>query len=222
MTVSVVICHYGSVTHTMRAMTSVPSSVELIIVDNDGGLRSLRTAATVIRPTRNLGFAAGCNLGARAAAGEFVIFLNNDAWTDDPDWIDKLLIPFDDPEVGIVGARLVYPDGKVQHTGVGVDFTRPPGQEAWNILEDHPACDLVATTGACMAVRASVFAQLGGFDEGFWNGYEDVSFCLAAGAHGVRIRYNPAVTINHLESASGPERWTAVADNITRLRRKWS
>lgn len=222
MTVSVVICHYGAITHTLHAMNSVPAGVELIVVDNDGGLRSLRTEATVIRPARNLGFAAGCNLGARAASGEFVIFFNNDAYTADPLWIDKLLAPFDDQEVGIVGARLVYPDGRLQHAGVAVDFSRPPGQEAWNILEDHPACQLVATTGACMAVRSAVFAQLGGFDEGYWNGYEDVDLCLAAAAHGIRIRYNPAVTIHHLESASGPERWTAVADNITRLRRKWS
>jgi GT2 family glycosyltransferase len=68
MTVSVVICHYGAITHTLHAMNSVPAGVELIVVDNDGGLRSLRTEATVIRPARNLGFAAGCNLGARAGA----------------------------------------------------------------------------------------------------------------------------------------------------------
>lgn len=222
MNATVVICHYGNVAHTLHAMSSVPTSVELIIVDNDGGLRSLRTEATVIRPTRNLGFAAGCNLGARAASSDYVIFFNNDASTSDPLWIDKLLVPFGDHDVGIVGARLVYPDGRLQHAGVAVDFTRPPGQEAWNVLEDHPECDMPAVTGACMAVRSSTFAQLGGFDEGYWNGYEDVDLCLAAAGHGVHVRYNPAVTITHVESASGPERWTAVAENITRLRKKWS
>jgi GT2 family glycosyltransferase len=77
-------------------------------------------------------------------------------------------------------------------------------------------------TGACLAIRADTFAALGGFDEGFVNGYEDVDLCLACLGAGLRVVYEPASTITHHESQSGPERFARASDNIARLRNKWS
>ena len=222
MNVSVVILHYGHLHYTLKALDGVPAGTEVVLVDNDGGLRMLRCDATVIRPARNRGFAAGCNLGARAATGDVVVFLNNDAFGENG-WFDALTLPFAlDADVAVTGARLTYPDGTLQHAGVAVDFSRPAGSEAWNVVGEQPGGDADAVTGAAMAVRRSMFDQLGGFDEGYWNGYEDVDLCLNVRAHGGRVIYCPKARLTHLESASGPERWRAVNANVARLRGKWS
>jgi hypothetical protein len=85
----------------------------------------------------------------------------------------------------IAGPLLVYPDGRTQSAGIDVDFTQPPGAEARNRQGDHDESEQVdAVTGACLAIRRSDFELFGGFDEGYWNGYEDVDLCLAARAAG--------------------------------------
>jgi GT2 family glycosyltransferase len=87
---------------------------------------------------------------------------------------------------------------------------------------DHPHSEQVdAVTGACLAIRRTDFEMLGGFDECYWNGYEDVDLCLTARAYGGTVVYEPASVVIHHESQSGPERWTGVAANVARLRDKW-
>lgn len=196
--------------------------LEVVIVDNGSEQRCPVPADVVLELPANRGFAAGCNLGAKVAAGEALVFLNNDTIVHDG-WLAPLVNHLAHHDVGIAGSKLLYPDGTIQHAGVCIDFDNAPGQEAWNITTDwtHTAMAVDAVTGACLAVQAEVFDELGGFDEGFWNGYEDVDLCKSATAAGYRVVYEPHSVVTHLESQSGPARWEAVHQNVQRLRAKW-
>ena len=222
MTVSIVIPLYNRFDLTYACLASITQPAEVITVDN-ASTDATRLLDVTIRNKRNEGFAFACNQGARAATGDVLVFLNNDTEVHDG-WLAPLVAQLADPTVGIVGARLLYPDGTIQHAGVGVNFAQPFGLEAWNRKDEWTtvARDVDAVTGACLAIRADLFAALGGFDEGFVNGYEDVDLCLAALGAGLRVVYEPASTITHHESQSGPERFARASDNIARLRNKWS
>jgi GT2 family glycosyltransferase len=165
-------------------------------------------------------FAENCNLGAAGTAADVLIFLNDDCELL-TGWLEPLLKPFEDERVGIVGAKLVYPDGRVQHAGVW--FDQPNGVlTAHNHLDDFPSRNVDAVTGACMAVRATTFHDLGGFDPAFRNGYEDVDLCLRARRDGWRIWYECDSVLIHHESQSGPARWAHVRENIDLLQARWT
>ena len=187
--------------------------VEVVLVDN-ASTDSTRHRDVAVRNDTNLGFARACNQGAEAATGDTLVFLNNDTEVH-AGWLDPLEQALG--QYDIAGSRLVYPDGTLQHAGIVVDFTQQPGLEARGVQTDEPSREVDAVTGACLAIMADDFDRLGGFDEGFWNGYEDVDLCLRAGP----VWYCADSTVTHLESQSGPERWTAVRENVMRLRAKW-
>jgi GT2 family glycosyltransferase len=150
--------------------------------------------------------------------GDPIVFLNDDT-EPEPGWLEALCVPFADPAIGITGARLTYPDGRIQHAGVYLD--RPGGVlTAHNVLTDEPSREVDAVTGACMAVRRATWEQLGGFDTGFVNGYEDVDLCLRAQAAGWRVWYTADSRVVHHESQSGPARWAHVNQNVTRLQER--
>ena len=166
-------------------------------------------------------FAENCNVGAGLATTPYVMFVNDDCKPDQNDWIDRLLDPFEDPSVGVVGCRLIYPDGRLQHTGITF-FTDANGfLHGQNRQQDAPSGPVSAVTAAAMAVRTSLFRDLNGFDEAYRNGNEDVDFCLRARMHGHTVWYQADCTIIHHESASGPARWAHVADNVRLLNERW-
>lgn len=224
MNVSVIIPCWNRFDLTTACLRSIAASEpvhEVVLVDN-GSTDATACLDATVRNTENLGFARACNQGAAAATGDALFFLNNDTLVH-PGWT-RIAAHLRDDQVGCVGPKLVYPNGEIQHAGVGVDFTRPPGLEAFNLMTDwtdKPA-EVDAVTGACLAIRRATFDTLGGFDESYWNGYEDVDLCLSALAAGLSNIYEPRATVTHLESQSGAERWTAVRENVVRLRQKWS
>lgn len=223
MTISVVIpCfnRYDLTVQCLRRIERCEPVHEVILVDNASTDATADLDVTV-RNSENLGFAVACNQGAAAATGEFLLFLNNDTQVR-PGWT-RFTRHLYDPSVGIVGCTLLYETGEVQHAGIDIDFTQQWGLEAMNLRAewtDQPE-EVDAVTGACLGIRKQFFDDLGGFDESFWNGYEDVDLCLQALAAGKRVIYDPGSRIVHYESQSGPERWTAVPQNIARLRQKW-
>ena len=222
--ISVIIPCWNRVELTTACVTRIArcdSVTEVVLVDN-GSTDGTKSQPVAIRNDRNLGFAKACNQGAEHAQGDVLIFLNNDTLVH-PGWT-RIAFHLSDPAVGIVGPKLVYPDKSIQHAGVGIDFTRPWGLEAFNIQHDwtNEPAEVDGITGACLAIRKEFFFELGGFDEGFWNGYEDVDLCLSSLAAGKSNLYEPRAVVTHLESQSGEERWTAVSKNIARLREKWS
>jgi len=176
----------------------------------------------------NLGFARACNMGAREARGRYVVFLNNDTeplWG----WLQALVEKAEEDEaIAAVGAKLLYPNGTVQHAGVVFlpDGYYPitPVHVYQGFSKDAPQVnrrrEVQAVTGACMLVRRDVFLSLGGFDEEFRNGYEDVDFCLRVREAGYRVVYIPEAEVVHHESKT-PGRHDRAHENIVHLHRKW-
>ena len=242
---TIVIPVFGKLELTQACLASlerepVVASFEVVVVDNaspDGTAAWLREAEAAGRlralfNAENTGFAAACNRGASAARGRHLVFLNNDTEVT-AGWLDPLVDTLDrDPRVDAVGARLLYPDGTIQHGGVViVEQRRPDGATlgGMHIGErkpaDDPACSrpqrLQAVSAALMAVRRATFATLEGFDTAYWNGNEDVDLCLRIGLRGGLVVYRPECVVFHHESASGPERWTKVGENVRLLTQRW-
>ncbi len=220
---SVVVLGYNGWALTEACLRSLEdTAAEIVFVDNgsEGEPAEDIRADLFVTVFPNRGFARGCNTGAAVASGDVLVFLNNDTEVT-PGWLEPILAGFDDPAVGIVGNRLVYGDGRIQHAGI---YTDSPGGTltAYNVLTDEPSRFVEGVTGACLAIRAGVFRDLGGFDAGFYNGYEDVDLCLAATQAGWKIWYTAESTVVHYESQSGPSRWAAVRQNVARLQEKWA
>lgn len=167
-------------------------------------------------------FAENCNGGSALTESDVIIFLNDDCKPDQDDWIDRLLDPLQDPTVGIVGCRLIYPTGKLQHTGIYFDIDENGHLHGINRTWDVPSGPVDAVTAACLAIRTTVFRDLDGFDEAFVNGNEDVDLCLRARQAGHTVYYQADCTVIHHESQSGPARWTHVAQNVALLNERWS
>ncbi len=179
--------------------------------------------ATVITNPVNMGFAAACNQGVQAATGEVVVLLNLDTEVHDG-WLDPLLEAVADPRVGVAGSRLLYPGGRIQHAGMAV----MPGCITVHIHRyvpgDHPVVtrtrDLSIVTGACMAMRRELFLEVGGFDEGYRNGFEDTDLCLRLCDRGLVARYCGDSVVTHHESMS-PGRLDHDHVNGARFRARW-
>jgi O-antigen biosynthesis protein len=159
---------------------------------------------TVVRRPGPFNYSALMNQGRSQVDAPFLLMLNNDVVTTTPDWIEALLEHAQRPEVGAVGARLVYPGGAIQHEGIGLG----------NICEASTAVnldagwqgrivrDVSAVTGACQMVPTSVFDEVGGYDEGLPVAYNDVDFCLRVRATGRLVVYTPHAELCHREGAS--------------------
>ena len=203
---------------TLRATAYTP--IELILIDNGStdpaALRLLAEAAaqphvTVLRDPRRFNFAALSNLGARHATGEIVVFSNNDIAFCDPAWLSHLVAVARRDDVGIAGARLVYPDGRVQHAGLvlaGEARVRhaerflPGGRPGFGGRQRRPS-PVSAVTGALMALRASLFRELDGFDaERYPVLLNDADLSLRARRRGLRNMLVPAALAVHHESAT--------------------
>ncbi len=240
--VSIIIPLYSRVELTRACLLALERSTdrgcyELVLVDNgssDGTsnlLREWESKAVIIRNPENRGFAAACNQGARAARGKYLLFLNNDTEVTDG-WLKSLTaILDDDPTVAAVGAKLLFPDGTVQHAGIMIVDDRAKGDplvgrnHLSSVPGDHPYANklmrMQAVTAACVLIRRTAFEAVGGFDEGYWNGYEDLDLCFRFGEQEWKIVYQPASVIIHHESKSGPERYLRAKDNIRRLHERW-
>ncbi len=206
-------------------------SFELIVVDNHSTdstpqfLASLGGDVRIITNNENLGFAKACNQGAAIATGEYLVFLNNDT-IPLTGWLSALVDEVrTHPDVTVVGSKLLYEDGTTQHAGVAIDRNNLTPYHIYNgFAADHPAVnkrrELNAVTAACLLIRRSVFAELGGFDEGFLNGFEDVDLCLRVREKQGRIVYQPHSVLYHLESQT-PGRKQHDQANAHRLQQRW-
>jgi GT2 family glycosyltransferase len=178
----------------------------------------------IVRNRENLGFARACNQGAETAAGDYIIFLNNDTLVH-PGWLAPLIDELDNrPDTGVVGSCLLYPDGTVQHAGVVIGRSRIPYHIFLDAAQGDP---MVAhrrafrmVTAACMALRRDEFLAMRGFDEKYINGHEDVDLCLRYHQTGQWAAYRPESVVTHFESQS-EGRFAHCRANTERTLLKW-
>jgi glycosyltransferase involved in cell wall biosynthesis len=224
--------------------------IELIIVDNDSGERQTLALLERLRADKRVrilpfagafNYSAINNAAAAIATGEVLVLINNDIDVIGGDWLREMVGHALRPDVGAVGARLLYPDGTIQHAGVvlGVcPYDGGPGVAGHVGLGTSPAepgyfgqsvltREFAAVTGACLAVRKSEFDAVGGLDaEHLAVAFNDIDLCLRLRARGLRIVWTPFAELYHLESASrgddiGPEKVERFKAEYRTMRERW-
>jgi len=201
-----------------RCISSIMSKTEyrnfeLIIVDHQSDDPATREYLTslkckLVRYEGVFNFSKICNLGAREAAGEYLVFLNNDTEVIEPGWLNALLEQAQRYGVGAVGAKLVYPDGVVQHAGIiiGFDGFATNYSGFTDGASYHGVADVVrdcsAVTAACMIIPMTLFYELNGFDEEMGRSWQDVDICLRIVESGKRIVYTPRALLYHYEGGT--------------------
>jgi GT2 family glycosyltransferase/glycosyltransferase involved in cell wall biosynthesis len=227
---------YHCLSALRRHVASIP--YELIVVDDHSSDDTSHELARLpnlrlLTNKENIGFVRSCNRGAAAARGPVLVFLNNDTQAQ-PGWLEALTETFDVyPDAGLVGSRLLYPDGRQQEAGAIV-FN---DGSAWNYghLDDpyKPEYSYVRepdyVSGASLAIRRELFERLGGFDEHFAPGYyEDADLAFRVRAAGFRVLYQPLSRVVHFEgvsagrdenAASGMKRFQAI--NRQKFLQRW-
>jgi len=198
------------------ARTEYPA-IEVLIVDNESREPATRDLlaglaadprARVLSSPGPFNFAAISNQAACEARGEILVLLNNDIDVIGRFWLAELVSHAVRPDVGAVGAKLLYPDGRVQHAGI-VLGPGPKADHQFRFASRHEpgpqgecalARTVLAVTGACLAVRRAVFFEAGGMNEtDFAVAYSDVDLCLRIGELGYRIVWTPFAELYHLE-----------------------
>lgn len=215
--ISIIIPVFNNYPFTIRCLWSILENsrnipYEIIIADDNSTDETVRIQdhvknITVLRNSINRGFIKNCNHAAQHARGEFVLFLNNDTQVL-PEWLDFLvgLIEPDD-SIGLVGSKLIYPDGRLQEAG-GIIWQDGSG---WNYGKlDNPkkpeynyVKEVDYVSGACLMTRKSVWNKIGGFDERYSPAYyEDVDFAFEVRKLGYKVVYQPKSVVIHFEGIS--------------------
>jgi GT2 family glycosyltransferase len=154
------------------------------------------------------------NAAALDATGDVLVFLNNDIEALAPGWLEALCAQAERDEVGAAGARLLYPDGRVQHCGVVLGLGGAAGHVLKGLASGEPGYmamavttrECSAVTGACLATRHAVFREHNGFDESLGVDLNDIDYCLRLQRSGLRVMFEAAAELVHHES---PSRGTA-------------
>lgn len=234
--VSVIVPLHNRAELTVKCFDALSRSTEypdweLIAVDNGSTddtlalLSALQGDVVTLRAEDNLGFARACNWGASVAAGELLCFLNNDTEAA-PGWLTAMVDCLRrHPGASGVGGKLLFPDGTIQHAGVVFDKIDRIGYHVYRGLPaDAPQVSrerrVRAVTGACMLVKKRAFNTVGGFDERYVNGFEDIDLCLKLGEINGEIYYTPDCRVVHHTSAT-PGRKDADLANADLFRRRW-
>jgi GT2 family glycosyltransferase len=205
---------------------------ELIVADDDSSdrtpelLERYGDAITVLRREGHSGFSRACNAAVALAQGRYVVLLNNDTLPTSG-WLDALLADAEaHPKAAIVGCKLLWPNNTVQHAGVVIDSARNALHVYVGFPAEHPAVNrsrpFQVVTGAAMLVRREAWDRLGGFDESFVNGWEDVDLCLRAGEAGYEVRCCHESVLYHLEGATRGHDFPGDEPNWALFRERWA
>lgn len=216
---------------------------EIIIVENNSTgpeifscYRELAKDARIriVRWKSAFNYSAINNYGVKYAKGEYLLFLNNDIEALEEGWFTEMLGVCQRPEVGAVGAKLLYPDGTIQHAGtvIGIGgiaghmFVNMPGGRSGYLHKASLMLDYSAVTAACMMMKRSLFEQLGGFEERLSVAFNDVDLCLRANEAGNLVVYDPYACLRHYESKSrgaedSPEKVRRFQEEIEFMRTRW-
>ena len=162
----------------------------------------------LLRWGKEFNYSAINNFAVAHAKGEYLLFLNNDVKSINPDWLEEMLGVCQRPEVGGVGAKLIYPDNTIQHAGcvigmggiAGHMFVDMPADRTGYLHKASLLQDMSAVTAACLLMKKEVFEQAGGFTEELAVAFNDVDLCLKVRKNGYLIVYDPYVKLYHMES----------------------
>ena len=188
----------------------------------------------IVRWKSAFNYSAINNYGVKYAKGEYLLFLNNDIEALEEGWLTEMLGVCQRPEVGAVGAKLLYPDGTIQHAGtvIGIGgiaghmFVNMPGERSGYLHKASLMLDYSAVTAACMMMKRSLYEQLGGFEERLSVAFNDVDLCLRANEAGYLVVYDPYACLRHYESKSrgaedSPEKVRRFQEEIEFMRTRW-
>jgi GT2 family glycosyltransferase len=198
---------------SLRAHTPIGDDVRVVVVDNgstDGTLPYLRGLdwVTLIENDENLGYSRGVNIGLRSiSVTDDVLLLNNDVVVPRDGWLDEIQrTAYDADDVGIVGCRLVLPDGRLLHAGAYMPLDSFWGQQIGSLQRDvnqySSDRDVQGVVGACMYLKRAVLDAVGLFDQAFFSYFEDFDYCLRAAEAGFRTVCAGGVTLIHHENVS--------------------
>lgn len=217
-------------------------SIEAIVVDDGSSTEVQQTLteiaqrhdARLILKKENTGFASTVNLGVASAQGRYFCLVNNDILFNDSIWLERMVETVNRSRVGIVGAKLVYPDGRIQHGGVYYLAGRKTFDHRFRFMpaDYGPAQsvgEVLAVTGALMLIRREVWQILNGMSEEFFIAYEDVDFCLRARKRGWKILYDGRAVAIHAEGATrgshpankDPEWYEKELRGFSMFQKKW-
>lgn len=231
----------GLCVDSILARSTYPN-YSIIIVDNGSTEKAsfalfdrLRKAGVqILRDDAEFNFSALNNRAVKTVSSEFVCLVNNDIEVLTPAWLEEMVGMADRPGVGAVGARLWYPDMRLQHGGVIVGLGGVAGHSHKYLPKGavgyfyravlHQA--LTAVTAACLLIRRSIYEEVGGFDESLRIAFNDIDFCLRVRAAGYRNVWTPYAEMIHHESASRghettPEKQARFRDEIMRMKARW-
>lgn len=220
-------------------------NLEYIIIENNSTedatfdyydqLKATNPRVKIVTYEGNFNYSAINNHGASFASGDYYLFMNNDVEIINPETIEELLNYAMREDVGVVGSRLYYPDGTIQHAGVVVGLggvaahsfaNHVPGDTGYfhRIIVTQ---DCSAVTAACMMVNRTVFEAVQGFSETLAVAFNDIDFCLKVRALGKLIVYNPYAELYHYESKSRgiedtPEKIQRFQNEIAVFQSRWS
>ena len=198
--------------------TTVYPDYEIVIVTNsrladalEATPRTTPPAVRFVRYDQPFNFSDKSNVGARAATGSRIIFFNDDVASGQPDWIQNLIEPLENPEVGAVAPKLLYETGKIQHAGlvtgvrglVGTACHQWPGDSTDYTNFAQSMRDVSALSAACLAMRREDFFAVGEFDAVNTRiAHSDLDLCFKVRSAGMRCVYTPFVTMSHCGHAS--------------------
>jgi GT2 family glycosyltransferase len=227
---------------SIRSRTAY-DNYEIIIVDNgsvEAATKKLFDALRVDPAIRILprpepfNFSRLNNAAAREATGSIIGLVNNDIEVTDGEWLGEMVALASQPGAGCVGAKLLYPDGRLQHAGVVIGLGGVAGHA--NRLEPadapgylgrlHAVHEVSAVTAACLVIRREVFEAVNGLDEELTVAFNDVDFCLRVRAGGYRNLWTPFAALIHHESVSRgrdltPAKAKRFAAEFARMQRRW-
>ena len=249
--VSIIIPNKDHVDDLSRCVESIINlstydNYEIVIVENNSETAEIRTyyeeisrhpRVQVVEYKGDFNYSKINNFGVQYAKGEYLLLLNNDTEVITPDWMEELLMYAMRKDVGVVGAKLYYPDKTIQHAGIviGLGAHRTAGHTHYRIPEANVgymgrlcyAQDVTAVTGACMMVSKALYEELGGLDESFTVALNDVDFCLRVREMGLLNIFTPFAELYHYESKSRgsdkkDERALRYQQESDRFRVKWA
>lgn len=225
---SVVIVTFNSAKTIKVCLDSVikfSSDCEIIIVDNNSTddtckiIQAFGSSVKLIEAGGNLGFAKANNLGVKSATGKYLIFLNPDTRILEKDSLDLLKESLEkNPEYGIIGPKLIYPDGLEQPRTRNLPTIKRAFQEYilgkkgdYDFYSPNykTLCEVEAISGACIIIRKELFQKIGGFNKKYFMYFEDLELCKQVRYSGLKVGFSPEVTIEHAEGKSGTNQKTS-------------